>query len=259
MAGFRAFFSPLPASGAITLSPAESHHLVRVRRARSGDPVEVIDAHGRRAAGTLRLADGKSAQITLETVEQLPPTPWHLTLAQALPKGKTMDAVVQRATELGADHLAPLFSRHSEVDLDPRRAAQKTEKWHQIALESAKQCGNPYLPTITEPSPLTTFLSQLPPGGLRLVAALQPGTTTIGQALREAPDRTTGDAGPLPVTLLVGPEGDFSAEEYALIAAADFRPVTLGPRVLRVETAACAFLAIVLEHLRAALGEGPIT
>lgn len=243
MAGLRAFSFELPASGELLLGADESHHLVRVRRAREGDPVEVINANGRRAATRLLHADGRAARLRIESLTEEPPAPWHLTLAQALPKGKTMDAVVQRATELGVDRIVPLFTARSEVDLAPQRAQQKQQKWQQTALESAKQCGNPWLPGIAEPVPLETFLPSVGDSCKRLVAALTPDAQTVTSALGSA---THGPQ----VVVLIGPEGDFSPAEYRLIFDHGFTAVSLGPRVLRVETAACALLALTLATLR---------
>jgi len=105
MAGLRVFSSIAADAKELVLDPAESHHLVRVRRARAGDRVEAISGNGFRAETQLLRADGRGAVLTVEHIERAPRPDWSLTLAQALPKGKTMDAVVQRATELGADRI----------------------------------------------------------------------------------------------------------------------------------------------------------
>lgn len=249
MAGLRSFHVPLsPESSRIVLSETESHHLVRVRRAREGDPVEVIDNAGHRAAACLLQANGKAAELRIDHVVTESPPAWHLTLAQALPKGKTMDSVVQRATELGVDRIVPLFTRHSDVDLDARRAEQKTLKWQQTALESAKQCGNPWLPVIETPRSLEHFLAERPSWDQALVAALTENPASIREFFNDQVK------GPFPeesrLVVFVGPEGDFSGDEYERLFSLGVRAVSLGPRVLRVETAACALLAICLEELR---------
>lgn len=246
MAGFRVFSSHIPEKGELLLDPDESHHLVRVRRARVGDPVEVISGAGQRAQALLLTAAGRQARLEIQNLSTEPPAPWKLTLAQALPKGKTMDAVIQRVTELGVDRIQPLFSSHSEVDLDARRAGLKVEKWQQTAIESAKQCGNPWVPDISAPLELDSFLSELPDGCLRMVAALTPDAAPLRNCLIPALFNIRE------IVILIGPEGDFSPTEYAAIASSGFQAVSLGPRVLRVETAACAFAALVLEELRIA-------
>lgn len=243
MAGLRVF-SPITADvKELVLDPAESHHLVRVRRARVGDRVEAISGNGFRATTQVLRADGRAAVLKVAEIERAPLPGWNLTLAQALPKGKTMDAVIQRATELGVDRIVPLFSRNSEVELDQRRGEQKRQKWEQTALESLKQCGNPWLPDIASPVSLSTFLGSLNSGSCQLVAALTPEAQPLRSVWPQHEETHE-------VVLLVGPEGDFSPEEYAEIFAARFRPVSLGPRVLRVETAACALLALSLDLLR---------
>jgi 16S rRNA (uracil1498-N3)-methyltransferase len=250
MAGLRSFHPSIPSPGArFTLSEAESHHLVKVRRARINDPVEVINASGQRAATRLVRADAKAAEVQVENLSSEPLHPWHLTLAQALPKGKTMDSVVQRVTELGVDRIIPLFTQQSEVDLDAKRSDQKVSKWQQTALEAAKQCGNPWLPEISAPCPLAELIPQFSSWDLVLVAALTPETRTLRKVLATESNEATASL--RKILLLVGPEGDFSKEEYAAIFAAKAVPVTLGPRVLRVETASTVLAALVLAELRA--------
>jgi 16S rRNA (uracil1498-N3)-methyltransferase len=236
----------IPREGGIILSEEESHHLVRVRRAGVGERVEVLDGNGMRALAIVREARPKAARLVLEGCEELPAPPVRLSLLCAIPKGKTMEGIVQKATELGVGEIRPLLTDHGEVQLDRRRADHKVTKWEAIADEALKQCGNPWRPSIAPPSPLGAALASLAAGTVGLVASLQPPVVPIEAAFAGRPP-------PPRVALAVGPEGDFSAREYEAFAAAGWHGVTLGPLVLRSETACCALLAVVLHELRRCL------
>lgn len=239
MAGFRSYLDTthgLP-DGSILLDRDESHHLIKVRRARLGDRVSVFDGTGNVWVGELVEAKSKTAQLKILSHERKLCPRYKVTLAQALPKGKTMDAIVQKATELGVGCIVPLITEHSEVRLSDSRADQKTGKWRTVAIEACKQSGNSFLPEITTPQTLSDYCGSLPEDSLRLVAALTPEAQSLKTVL----------SGTLPpeIVWLIGPEGDLSPQEYALAAESGFRPVTLGSHVLRADTAAIAALSIL--------------
>jgi 16S rRNA (uracil1498-N3)-methyltransferase len=250
MNAYRVFHPGPPAGGeTVILEAAESHHLLRVRRARVGEPVDVFDGNGLIAHGTLASAGGNRACVEIHRIEQAPaPTP-AICLLLPLAKAKAFETVVQKATELGVSEIQPVHTRHCEVDISADRAANKVEKWEAIALESLKQCGNPFLPRIQAPQPLSEIFREArapgteAPPNLRLVAALHPEARPIRHCLEQVP-AVRG------IHLLLGPEGDLSAEEYADAFALGFQPFTLGPNVLRVDTAAIAAIALIMDHLR---------
>lgn len=245
MSDFRVF-APAPAHGIITLPPAESHHLVTVNRARSGDTVIAFD--GRGTEWTCELADARKsgASLRVTATHSRAPLPCTVTLAQALPKGGVMDDIVRHATELGTARIVPVASERTQVHLDGDRSDKKTDKWRTAALEAAKQCGNPFLPEITGVQPLSSFLASeaATSAELRLVASLHPGARSLRHTL--AAFRTQHARPPASAVWLVGPEGDFSPAEMTAAQAAGFIPVTLGPLVLRCDTAATAALAILV-------------
>lgn len=234
----------IPPSGLLTLSPEESHHLVRVRRAAVGTEVSVMDGRGTCATAVLRSASPKAASLEIREVGTAAPPAFTLHLLQAIPKGKTMDGIVQRATELGVHQIHPLCTEHSEVHLESDRAAGKVSKWQAVAEEAMKQCGNPWRPEIHLPARLDQAIASLPSQAIGLVASLRPPVGTIRAALADLPPSAPT------VALAIGPEGDFSGREYDLLAEASWRSVTLGPLVLRAETASCALTAIALAELR---------
>lgn len=237
--------SPAPADGLITLPPGESHHLVAVNRARSGDTVVAFDGHG--TEWTCELTDARKAGATLRVLatHTLPPLPCAVTLAQALPKGGAMDDIVRHATELGAARIVPLETGRTQVHLEGSRSDRKVEKWRVTALEAAKQCGNPFLPELAALQSLDSFLSGdiVRDAQLKLVASLHPGARPLRDCM--ALFRTEQGRPPESAVWLVGPEGDFSVSEMERIGAAGFQPVTLGPLVLRCDTAATVALGIL--------------
>jgi 16S rRNA (uracil1498-N3)-methyltransferase len=231
----------------IRLEADESHHLVAVNRCQRGDPVIAFDGRGRE--WTCECADPAKAGavLSVRSTRQSTPLPFALTLAQALPKGATMDEIVRQATELGAARLVPLLSERTQVHLDGDRAGKKLEKWRITAIAAAKQCGNPWLPEITPLQKFTDFLAAAKDYDLKLVASLHPGAKALRPVL--AHYRAQHGRNPARVLWLVGPEGDFSSAEMTAAVMAGVAPVTLGPLVLRCDTAAVAALSILSHEL----------
>ena len=249
MADFRVYlpFTPPPGAVEIALPAAETHHLVNVNRARPGDPVVAFDGLGRDWQCQLSRVEGKKhALLQVLSSATRPPLPCALILGQGLPKGGTMDDIVRQATELGAARIAPLATQRSELRLDADRADKKTDKWRLAAIEAAKQCGNPFLPAIEPVRPLAAFLADplVAACELRLVASLHPGARPLRAVLAAFRSSHEGRASNS-VAWLIGPEGDLSPEEIASALSAGWTPVSLGPLVLRCDTAAAYALAAV--------------
>ena len=227
-----------PAGETWTLGRDEARHLVRVRRAREGDPVEVLDGRGHRALAKLVGVGGDTAALRTESVRAESAVAPRVHLCLALAKAKAFELAVRQATELGAASIVPVATANCEVGLSGGRAAAKVDKWRAIAVESLKQCGNPWLPRITAPVTLPEALAAATVGP-RLIASLHPAARPVAAAL--AGDR------PAEVHIFIGPEGDFTAAEYEAAFAAGWIPVTLAKTVLRVETAAVAALAVLAQ------------
>ena len=248
---FRAYCQPNePAPAEIRLSPEESHHLVTVNRCSRGDPVVAFDGHGRE--WVTECVDASKSATVLRVKEARPAASreFSITLAQALPKGATMDAIVRQATEVGAARIIPLISERTQVHLDGDRAEKKVEKWRTTAVEAAKQCGNPWLPEIAPIQNFAIFISGAKEYDLKLVASLHAGPTTLKKALATFSHKH-GHA-PRSALWLVGPEGDFSSAEMTAAISAGFVPVTLGPLVLRSDTAAIFALSTLCHELQPA-------
>ena len=160
-----------------------------------------------------------------------------------------MDEIVRQATEIGAARIVPLLSERTQVHLDDDRAEKKVEKWRTAAVEAAKQCGNPWLPEIAPVQKLANFLTTVGDYDLKLVASLHAGTASLKTTL--AHFRTKNNCSPHRVLWLVGPEGDLSTAEMTALIMAGFAPITLGPLVLRCDTAAICALSILNHELAA--------
>lgn len=244
MANFRSFHRNLSRENgnAIQLRSEESHHLVNVLRAKKGDTVYLIDGKGLKWVGELQDTDPKNAQVLIK--EKLPhevKRNTEIILAQALPKGKGLEAIIQKATEIGVDRIIPLNTKRTEVKFDDEWKEKKLERWESIAIEACKQSGNLYFPTIDYITEFKDILRYT--ADLKLVASLEKDVNPLNHYL---------DGGKIPkhIIWIVGPEGDFTAEEYSLAKDHDFQPVTLSKNIMRVETAAIYALSITDYELR---------
>jgi 16S rRNA (uracil1498-N3)-methyltransferase len=248
MPDFRAYAAIVaPGATEIRLSSEESHHLVTVNRCGRGDPVVAFDGHGREWLTECMDPSRNAAVLRVRETRPVASRRYAITLAQALPKGSTMDEIVRQATEVGAARIVPLISERTQVHLDGERAERKGEKWRNTAIEAAKQCGNPWLPEIAPIQKFPDFLATTEAAELRLIASLHAGTTTLKQVLASFAQKHSQP--PRTALWLVGPEGDFSPAEITAAITAGFAPVTLGPLVLRSDTAALYALSILSNEL----------
>jgi 16S rRNA (uracil1498-N3)-methyltransferase len=242
---------PLPDGGTVRLDADASHHALRVLRLRAGDAVELFDGSGPRWPGRLLDEDPRGASVALDApVRAGTESPIALGLAQALPAGDRMDWVVEKAVELGATAIQPLFSRRSLVRLDAARAAKRLVHWRRVAVAACMQCGRDRVPAVLEPVQLDRWVVDPgdpgDPGSPRAAAAH--GASAPARWLLSPHDGAAiGALGPAPAAawLLVGPEGGLDDDEDGRARAAGWRPLRLGPRVLRTETAGLAALAVL--------------
>lgn len=249
MPDFRVHCSPATAEPVeIVLTADESHHLVAVNRAKPGDTVVAFDGHGTEWISELVAADKHAAVLKVRFRQKMTPLPFSITLGQALPKGQYMYAIVRKATEIGAAAIVPLESERTQVHLDAGRQDRKIEKWQTAALEAAKQCGNPFLPEIQPVQHAAVFMEAARGFDLKLIASLQPGARSLKEVLRNF--TATQQRPPRQVLWLIGPEGDFTPAEMSTSRSCGFEPVTLGPLVLRCETAATYALSILSYELQ---------
>ncbi|MFM8471126.1 MAG: RsmE family RNA methyltransferase [Limisphaerales bacterium] len=238
---------PGTANGAeVLLSPEESHHALRVLRLGIGDAVTLLDGAGVEARGTILAVDKRAVRVGVHERIVHPPLPCAVTLFQALPKGRLMDTIVEKATELGAARIVPLLTEHTISRPDDDHAVSKLEQWRTTALEAVKQCGNPWLPRIESPVTFAEPLRRNERVDLALVASLHPGARPLRAVFEEFQARE--QRRPATLAVWVGPEGDFTPEEIKALVQSGVQPITLGCLVLRCDTAAVATLALAMNE-----------
>jgi len=232
---------------ALALKGAEGHHCRNVLRLESGDKVVVFDGRGRELTAEITSADSLEIRLRKIHEAQTPPLRCQIRLGQAIPKGKNMDLIVQKAVEIGAAEIAPIISDRTVVRLDEESAASKQAKWQTVAIEAAKQCGQNWLPRVHVPQTMSQFFQHARRFDLQLIGSLQSDAVHLKKILAEysAEHRDR----PKSVLMLVGPEGDFTPAELSLARSHGCRPITLGPIVLRVETASIYCLSILSYEL----------
>ncbi|HVA37882.1 MAG TPA: 16S rRNA (uracil(1498)-N(3))-methyltransferase [Candidatus Dormibacteraeota bacterium] len=222
----------------VALAGGDAHRLAGVLRAVPGDSVEILDGRSRRFDGRVREVGRE--RVTVELVAELPPARREaalaITLAQGVPKGQKMDFVVEKTVELGAARIVPLLSERAVARAE---GAQKIERWRRLAKAAALQCGRELVPEVTEPLSFGEALAL----GREHDAMLMPWELAEARPLRERIVEI-GDA--RRILVLIGPEGGFSQREAHEAAAAGALLISLGPRILRTETAAIVLMAALL-------------
>lgn len=225
------------------LPESAAAHVTRVLRLAAGDPITLFDGSGTDYDATLSVVARSS--VTAEVGEGKDvdrESPLTVTLLQGVSRGARMDAVMQKATELGVWAIQPVLAERSVVRLDAERGQSRLEHWQRIVISACEQCGRSVVPEVRLPCSLDDTLASLEPGTVGL---------TLDPAGTAKFDELLGTAGR--VALAIGPEGGFTANEIRTLTGAGFRGLRLGPRILRTETAPLAALAI-LQYARGDLG-----
>lgn len=228
------------------LDTEQSHHCAQVMRQNVGDLFAVFDGQGTEAKA--RITEIAREQVKFQVLAKAStPRPAHpVWLAQALTKTKSMDLIIEKATELGISELVPLQSDHSVAQVGEEKAEAKVDKWRKLTVEAAKQCGQNWLPIVHPPQAPKDFLAALPKGAVKLIASLQNEAKPLKGVLRE---QLNGLKPGTPIIIMIGPEGDFTPAEIGQARSAGFHPVSLGKIILRAETAAFFALSSVAYEL----------
>ena len=236
-------------AGTLTLAGREAHHALHVVRVRKGDKITILVGCGREFLCAVENFDRDKIQLAIVETKTVPAPPCPITLLQAVPKGKIIESIIQKATELGVARIVPLLTERVVMDLDDKHAARKAEKWQQVAIEAIKQCGAAWLPRVESPVTPKEFLARAEKFELPLVASLQSGAQHPRRYFTEFQSQHRRQ--PQSACVWIGPEGDFTPEEVAAITSAGALPITLGKLVLRVETAAAYCVSILNYELTA--------
>jgi 16S rRNA (uracil1498-N3)-methyltransferase len=230
-------------AGTLVLAGREAHHALHVLRLRRGDRVTVLDGAGRQFTCEVREHDRDKVALAVVETRSLPALPCQVTLLQAVPKGKLLESIIQKATELGAARIVPLLSERVATKLEAKAAADKAMKWQTVAVEAIKQCGAAWLPRVESPLTPGQFLQRKEQFELPLIASLQDDRQHPRKWFLDF--QTKHGRQPRSICVWIGPEGDFTPAEVQAIQAAGALPITLGPLVLRTETAASYCLSIL--------------
>ena len=241
----RAYLETDLAVGAVIALPErESHHLARVLRAEPGSVIEVLNGRGDVAQTEVLTVSRKGdMSIRVLSTSHQPELPCRLTLMQAIPKGKNMEWILEKATELGAYRIVPLMTERTVVHLDQADAAGKMERWKATAVDAIKQCGSPWLPRLEAPVSFALALRNAPKTDLAVFGSFEPDAKPARAWCSQSSDHL--GRFPRDVTVWIGPEGDFSPAEILALREAGVLPMTMGPLVLRVETAAIYALSVL--------------
>ena len=234
---------PLVIGEPATLTRSATRHALRALRLRQGDMLTLFNGHGGEYVAQLIQAREPEAEVQVVRFDDREAElPWPITVAQGLSSGDRMDWTVEKVVELGACAVAPIAMARSVVRLSGDRAESRRQHWQALAVAASEQCGRNRVADVEPILPLATWIEGLPDATLRLVLA--PGGASPATIRRPPPGRR--------VVLLVGPEGGFTDDESRAAVDAGFRATSLGPRVLRTETAAAAAIAML-----SALWEAP--
>jgi 16S rRNA (uracil1498-N3)-methyltransferase len=221
--------SAMLAAGELVIRGDEHHYLARVRRARPGDALDLVDGAGWRAAATI-LRIGETETTVLATApERIPARPPLVRVLVPLIKGDRMDDCIEKLVEVGVDEIVVWPAARSVVRLDEDRRIERRLKYRSTAKAAARQCGRAQVPDVACPESLAAALAELP-DGKRIV-------------LDPASDEPLEPGDAADITVISGPEGGLAPEELERLAG--FSPVGLGPRVLRAETAPVVAVALI--------------
>jgi len=213
-----------------------ARYLGRVLRLRVGDEITVFNGEGPEWAATIGLMTKRSVTLRIgDSHEVGTESPLKIHLVQGISRGERMDFVVQKATELGVKRISPVLTEYGVVRLDAARIEKRRDHWESVAASACEQSGRTRLPLIDAPMTLNDWFGNKP-ADVDAELILTPGATT-SLAQIETPSTK--------VCLLIGPEGGFSESEYEDAAITGFAAVSLGPRILRTETAAVAALSVL--------------
>ena len=230
--------SPTKLGEEITLPARESSHLARVLRIKEGDPVEVLDGRGGRFSAQCLQVNRSSVSVQINEVHQASAQVPSIRMAIALGKGNKWDDLIRPLTEFGLAVLTPLLTERTEGSISPSKLQDKKERWQKLAQEACKQSGNTWMPKFDDPITYTEFVSGISQKEDYWMGSLCQHTKSF--LPKQIADR---------ISIFVGPEGGWSPQEEEFAQAAGVNSFSLGPHVLRLETAAVSALAVARQYL----------
>ena len=225
----------------IALDKRCSHHLSTVLRARAGQAVQLFNGDGKNYPGTVS-ATGKQTIVSVgDAIQAATESSIKITLVQAIARGDKMDAIVQKATELGVNCIQPVYSNHSITKLEASREERKLAHWQSIMISACEQSGRATLANIAAISSLSDYLidAQIRSTDEQRWILSPSSNSTLKKTEKSKPEKVDS------AVVMIGPESGFDADEIELAKQHHFATMQLGPRVLRTETAGPAVIAVL--------------
>ncbi|WP_279002436.1 16S rRNA (uracil(1498)-N(3))-methyltransferase [Acidaminococcus fermentans] len=233
------FFVPRDFGETMSIDGQDSHHITHVLRMKLGEQLQIVSLD--QVAAVMKITGFGENRVDLSLVETLAKShepSVKVTLIQGLPKQDKLEWVIQKAIELGVTEIRPVIMDHSVVKVDPAKAAKKQERWQKIAEAAAKQSKRDIIPQVALPAKFRDIVTQCP-AELKIVAYEVEDTRGIREVLAAHRDARS-------IAFLIGPEGGISKDEFALTQELGWHSVSLGPRIMRTETAALATLTAIM-------------
>lgn len=218
----------------LELSPEAGQHIGLVLRMQPGEPITLFRGDNREFAATIKQVKKKQVLVAIESVKEVSrESPLAIHLGQAISKGDRMELVMQKTVELGVASITPLITQRCVVKLDQDRMGKKLQQWQSIVIAACEQSGRNTIPVVNQPMTLARYLQEL---SSPLKFILQPGCSKTWRDYSLPSDK---------ISLLIGPEGGLTDEEINCACQHEFLPLSLGPRILRTETAAITALSVL--------------
>ena len=229
----------------LVLKGDEFHHCVNVLRLETGNQIVIFNGNGEEITSTIQSISKDEVKLIIHKKTQSERPKTRICIGQAVPKGKNMDLIIEKSTELGTAEIYPIISERTIIRLNEKESLKKREKWQRVAIEACKQSGQNWLPTVNQPQNLMSlFESTVGEFDLIVIASLQDDSQHFKKILSEFQgDRLNS------VLILIGPEGDYTPSEIKFAVDSGSKPMSLGPITLRSETAAIYSLSIIAHEL----------
>lgn len=224
----------------IVPSESEAHHLLHVLRAEEGDAVAVFNGKGVEADAVVHINGQNGLELVVKGIKEASLRAFDLTLIIAIPKGSRSDLIFEKATELGIARIIPVITERVIVRLKGKQAGRRVERWERVAKSAAKQCGTKWLPQIDAIQSFDKVLENLSQFDAVLLGSLADGVKPLKAAAQELQKRELKS-----LAVIIGPEGDLTAEEIESALNAGAIPVSFGDLTLRTETAAIFALSVL--------------
>jgi len=242
----------------IVITGEDVRHIKNVLRSKQGDILSLSDGSGREYETIIEKLDKESILVRIKNTDMnKTEPPLYITLFQGIPKGDKMEYIIQKCVEVGVSRFVPVLTGRTVVKLDSKKdSAAKTARWRRIALEAAKQCDRGIIPVVEEPVGMDDALKLSETCGLKIIPYEEETEGSLRKCLESWKQKHLNEKGDLPqafneksIAVFIGPEGGFEPGEVDKAAGHGFVPVTLGPRILRTETAGLVVSSIIMYEL----------